>query len=207
MRRWEISPFRDIDKRIMVEGPGPLRLAVDYDDVDHEQVARDTRALVERLNTAAKPTRLTLLEAIQKLLDDARVGLNKDHPISELVNYLDDPKNPVELDDQKTTVKVKSPMTESPNEQETIRYLRDYAEEQREHFSPPSQRLVTAAHIDHALDLVERAKTEREKIVALIKSRQEGWRHDNREIGQALEDLAWAIENGEHLKEGVGHGS
>ncbi len=66
---------------------------------------------------------------------------------------------------------------------------------------------ITATQVDHALDLVERAKTERAKIVALVKSRQEGWRHDNREIGQALEDLAWAIENDEHLKEGVGHGS
>ncbi len=95
----------------------------------------------------------------------------------------------------------KPSMIESLNEQETIDYLRDYAEEQREHFSPPSRCLVTAAHIDHALDLVERAKTEREKIVAFIKARQEGWRHDNREIGQALEDVAWEIENGEYLKD------
>lgn len=61
---------------------------------------------------------------------------------------------------------------------------------------------ITAAQLDHALDLVEKAKVEREQIVAFIKSRQDGWRHDNREIGQALEDVAWAIENGEHTKGG-----
>lgn len=85
-------------------------------------------------------TRLMLLEATQKLIDDERTGLNKDHTIGEFLDYLDDPTTVVELED------------------------------------------------------------ERARIVKFIKARQDGWRHDNREIGQALEDVAWAIENGEHLK-------
>lgn len=46
---------------------------------------------------APKLTRLALLEAVQKLLDDERTGLNRDHTILDLVNYLDDPKTTVEL--------------------------------------------------------------------------------------------------------------
>jgi len=42
-------------------------------------------------------TRLALLEAIQKLLDDERTGLNRDHTVRELMDHLDDPKTMVDL--------------------------------------------------------------------------------------------------------------
>lgn len=63
--------------------------------------AADSRQLTpvtrRRAANPGRLTRLDLLEAIQRLLGDERTGLNRDHTILDLMEYLDDPTTIVDL--------------------------------------------------------------------------------------------------------------
>ena len=50
---WRFNHPAPGDKDILITGPGDLALYVDYDDVNHEQVFRDAKRMVEVLNNAS----------------------------------------------------------------------------------------------------------------------------------------------------------
>lgn len=79
-----------------------VRLARALKIVQREGVSsQDKRRVTSRLHYAANPrgkvTRIDLLDAIQGLLSDPRTGLNRDHTILDLMEYLDDPQNPFSI--------------------------------------------------------------------------------------------------------------
>jgi hypothetical protein len=49
--KFQVQSHADWDKEIVVVGPNDLMISVDYDDVDHKQVEKDIRKMVEILNT------------------------------------------------------------------------------------------------------------------------------------------------------------
>lgn len=50
---WTIEPHTHADKHFTVTGPGDVRLYVDYDDVNHDEVDREIEKMVRNLNRNA----------------------------------------------------------------------------------------------------------------------------------------------------------
>jgi hypothetical protein len=48
--KFELSPFSNWDKSIYIVGPMASAIELDHDDVDHDQVQKEAKALVELLN-------------------------------------------------------------------------------------------------------------------------------------------------------------
>ena len=47
---FKVEPFSEIDKSVTITGPDTLRIAVDFDDVDHKQIRQDIKKIVRLLN-------------------------------------------------------------------------------------------------------------------------------------------------------------
>lgn len=48
--KWKLRRHSQFDKQLVVDGPDDLVMYIDYDDVNHTQVLRDTRLMVKTLN-------------------------------------------------------------------------------------------------------------------------------------------------------------
>jgi protein-arginine kinase activator protein McsA len=55
MEKFSIRDYRNIDKRIFIDGLMDIILEIDYDDVDHQTVDSETKNLVDILNEHWKP--------------------------------------------------------------------------------------------------------------------------------------------------------
>jgi hypothetical protein len=48
--KFSLHPYDRYDKELVITGPAEMKIAIDFDDVDHDQVEREVGVLLRILN-------------------------------------------------------------------------------------------------------------------------------------------------------------